>query len=309
MTSTARPASAFAVAEDWVCWPAWTHSCRPLYLVPGVVGVTVFSQAVAESCTSASGRSQVSMTTCSGDERGTADHGGSGMLRALGIVDSFAPVILITGHAAKVRTMRLAAAYDCGGLRRQRRARQRTRHGCGRQRPPGSPSTAEVHGITVPDSTAAVPAWHNTTTDAVTIDAADVPASHRAKVAELQAHLTAAQTGCLRERMAELPGVRGTDAVAADRRSADWAEPQPEWGLAGNAAFVIGPRSMTKGLNLRGRVFLHSYEPGLDVDGSTLELLLTAPMVVTQWINNQYYCDRRPAALRGRRQDHPQRGR
>jgi hypothetical protein len=89
--------------------------------------------------------------------------------------------------------------------------------------------------------------------------------------------------------MAELPGVRGTDARAAARRAADWAEPQPEWGLAGNAAFVIGPRSMTKGLNLRGRVFLHSYDPGLDVDGSTLELLLTAPMVVTQWINNQYY--------------------
>ena len=184
----------------------------------------------------------------------------AGMLRALGIVDSFAPVILITGHAAKVentprRCLRLR------GLRRQRRARQRTRHGCGRQRPRVRRQLAEVHGITVPDSTAAVPAWHNTTTDAVTIDAADVPASHRAKVAELQAHLTAAQTGCLRERMAELPGVSGTDAVAADRRSADWAEPQPEWGLAGNAAFVIGPRSMTKGLNLRGRVFLHPTNP------------------------------------------------
>jgi uncharacterized protein YbcC (UPF0753/DUF2309 family) len=46
---------------------------------------------------------------------------------------------------------------------------------------------------------------------------------------------------------------------------------------------------MTRGLNLRGRVFLHSYEPALDPDLSTLELILTAPTVVTQWINNQYY--------------------
>jgi uncharacterized protein YbcC (UPF0753/DUF2309 family) len=36
-------------------------------------------------------------------------------------------------------------------------------------------------------------------------------------------------------------------------------------------------------------VFLHSYDPALDIDGSVLELILTAPTVVAQWINNQYY--------------------
>ncbi len=145
------------------------------------------------------------------------------------------------------------------------------------------------HGITVPADTVALPAWHNTTTDEVTIDPQDVPLAHTVRAAALREMLAAAQRGCLKERMPELPGVAGTDPSDAFRRASDWAEPQPEWGLAGNAAFVIGPRSMTKGLNLRGRVFLHSYEPGLDVDGTTLELLLTAPMVVTQWINNQYY--------------------
>jgi uncharacterized protein YbcC (UPF0753/DUF2309 family) len=147
----------------------------------------------------------------------------------------------------------------------------------------------DEHGITIPVTTAAIPAWHNTTTDRVTIDAQDVPAGHLEMVGDLQAGLDRAQHSCLQERMAELPGVKATSVKAAARRASDWAEPQPEWGLAGNAAFVIGPRSMTQGLNLHGRVFLHSYEPGLDVDGSTLELLLTAPMVVTQWINNQYY--------------------
>jgi uncharacterized protein YbcC (UPF0753/DUF2309 family)/NADH:ubiquinone oxidoreductase subunit 5 (subunit L)/multisubunit Na+/H+ antiporter MnhA subunit len=211
------------------------------------------------------------------------------MLRALGIVEEFAAVILLAGHAAQVENNAFAAAYDCGAcggngghvnarvmaaILNDAKVRRRL---------------AAEHGISIPESTVAVPAWHNTTTDEVVIDSQDVPPSHTDQVHSLRDVLATAQRSCLQERMAELPGVRSTSPVAALRRANDWAEPQPEWGLAGNAAFVIGPRSMTKGLNLRGRVFLHSYEPGLDVDGSTLELLLTAPMVVTQWINNQYY--------------------
>ena len=44
-----------------------------------------------------------------------------------------------------------------------------------------------------------------------------------------------------------------------EERSRDWANPRPEWGLSGNAAFLIGRRTLTKGLDLGGRVFLHSY--------------------------------------------------
>ena len=73
------------------------------------------------------------------------------------------------------------------------------------------------------------------------------------------------------------------------RRATDWAETRPEWGLAGNAAFVVGPRDLTTDLALDGRVFLHSYDPRRDPDGDALEAILTGPMVVTQWINCQYY--------------------
>jgi uncharacterized protein YbcC (UPF0753/DUF2309 family) len=87
-----------------------------------------------------------------------------------------------------------------------------------------------------------------------------------------------------------LPSGRAHDDVtAALHRGADWAQPFPEWGLAGNAALVIGPRALTTGMDLQGRVFLHSYAPEHDHDHSTLEVLLTAPAVVAQWINSQYY--------------------
>ncbi len=64
---------------------------------------------------------------------------------------------------------------------------------------------------------------------------------------------------------------------------------RPEWGLAGNAAFVVGPRSITAGLDLACRVFLHSYDAESDGDGDALETILTAPLVVGQWISAQYY--------------------
>jgi uncharacterized protein YbcC (UPF0753/DUF2309 family) len=72
-------------------------------------------------------------------------------------------------------------------------------------------------------------------------------------------------------------------------RGRDWAQVRPEWGLAGNASFVIGPRSMTAGHDLKGRSFLHSYVAERDPDGVALETIMTAPLVVAQWISSQYY--------------------
>ena len=72
-------------------------------------------------------------------------------------------------------------------------------------------------------------------------------------------------------------------------RSLDWAQVYPEWGLAGNAAFIVAPREISRGVDLQRRVFLHSYDADVDTDGSALETILTAPLVVAQWINCQYY--------------------
>ena len=290
VTSTARPASAFAVAEGLGVLAGLDALAQTA--APGMWGLGRDRLQPRTRGQLNIGRLQVAGVDediqwgMDVQQRTTA---AAGMLRALGLVGGFAPILLITGHAATVENNAFAAAYDCGAcggngghvnarvmaaVVNDRRVRQRL---------------ADEHGIVIPDTTVAVPAWHNTTTDAVTIDSEDVPESHRAEVERLRQDLATAQRSALAERMVDLPGATRTSPAAASRRAADWAEPQPEWGLAGNAAFVIGPRAMTKGLNLRGRVFLHSYEPGLDVDGSTLELLLTAPMVVTQWINNQYY--------------------
>ena len=96
------------------------------------------------------------------------------------------------------------------------------------------------------------------------------------------------------ERCQRIPSV--PDNISPQRafmhveaRSRDWANPRPEWGLAGNAAFLIGRRRLTKGLDLGGRVFLHSYDPIADAEGSNLERIMTAPLIVGEWINTGYY--------------------
>jgi hypothetical protein len=42
-------------------------------------------------------------------------------------------------------------------------------------------------------------------------------------------------------------------------------------------------------MDLEGRVFLHEYQSCNDPNGTVLEAIMTAPMVVTNWINMQYY--------------------
>jgi hypothetical protein len=134
---------------------------------------------------------------------------------------------------------------------------------------------------------------HNTTTDEVTLfDTDQVPASHAADLASLRSWLAAAGQETRRLRSARL-GIETSLTTFRDAailsRAEDWSQVRPEWGLAGNAAFIAAPRERTRHLDLQGRVFLHDYRAERDPDRSTLELILTAPVIVASWINLQYY--------------------
>ena len=75
----------------------------------------------------------------------------------------------------------------------------------------------------------------------------------------------------------------------AKTRSIDWSQVRPEWGLSGHTAFIAGRRILTKGIDLEGRTFLHSYDSSKDPEGTALEVIMTAPMIVGQWINMEHY--------------------
>jgi uncharacterized protein YbcC (UPF0753/DUF2309 family) len=144
-------------------------------------------------------------------------------------------------------------------------------------------------GTPIPDDCWAIAGQHDTTTDAVALYARDaVPASHAADLAAFEAALAAAGRTNRAVRATALP--RAADPEAAMfARAADWAEVRPEWALAGCAAFVVGPRRLTEGADLGGRAFLHSYDWTTDPDAKALTVILTAPMVVAEWISTTYY--------------------
>ncbi len=208
----------------------------------------------------------------------------SRILRAIGLTSHFAPTVLLVGHGSTTRNNAHAASLNCGA--------------CGGQ---SGLTNAQIladllntpmlreHlaglGIAIPEKTQFVPALHNTVTD-------DIDYPENLLPDTLTTWLTEA-CKLARRRRAPALGLKTMDDAqlhrALERRARDWSELRPEWGLANNAAFIVAPRSATRHLDLQGRSFLHDYDWREDPNSAVLEQIMTAPMVVTQWINMQYY--------------------
>jgi len=215
-------------------------------------------------------------------------------LRGMGLTQNYGRLVCLCGHGSETDNNPYFGALDCGA--------------CG-----GAPGDANARvfaamandpevrcllkakGLPIPEDTWFLPGKHNTTTDRVSFyDLEELPESHKEDLGLLQSDLEGAGANQALERCHRIPSAP-TDISAekafahVEERSSDWANPRPEWGLAGNAAFLIGRRTLTKGLDLGGRVFLHSYDPIADPQGAILEKIMTAPLIVGEWINTGYY--------------------
>lgn len=214
----------------------------------------------------------------------------AGILHAMGLDHDLAETVMLVGHGSTSCNNPHAAGLDCGA--------------CGGQ-------TGEINvrvlafllndeevrqglrekDIEIPEQTRFVAAMHNTTTDEFTcfglnhVD--ETIQKWLARATEL-----ARQERSTRLGLNHLEGQNLHQTI--QRRAKDWSQVRPEWGLSNNAAFIVAPRARTRGLDFQGRAFLHDYDWQEDADNSLLTLIMTAPMVVTNWINLQYYasvCD------------------
>ncbi|MFL5338257.1 MAG: YbcC family protein, partial [Geminicoccaceae bacterium] len=212
------------------------------------------------------------------------------VLRAMSMTGNFARLVMLTGHGSTTVNNPHASGLDCGACGGHT-GEANARVAAGILNDPGVRRGLAENGIAIPADTWFLGCLHDTTTDEIRIyDPDEVPASHAADLEQLRTWLAKASSLARLER-ASLLGVKPGQGV--DRqvlaRSRDWSQVRPEWGLAGNAAFIAAPRERTLDLDLGGRAFLHSYDWSKDQDFGVLQLIMTAPMVVASWINLQYY--------------------
>ncbi len=213
-------------------------------------------------------------------------------LRNMGMIRDFARLVVLVGHGSTTVNNPQATALDCGACAGQT-GEASARIAVALLNDPMTRQGLAEKGISIPADTVFVAGLHDTTTDEVTLfDTAAIPSTHTADLRQLREWFKAAGQLTRMERSAFL-GIGGLPEARVDadikRRTRDWAEVRPEWALANNAAFIAAPRSRTARCDLGGRAFLHDYTWGNDVDFKTLTLIMSAPMVVGNWINMQYY--------------------
>ncbi len=196
-----------------------------------------------------------------------------GILRGIGLTEAFAPLVVFCGHVSSTENNPLAAALDCGAC-------------CGHSGEPNAKFAAvllnqnhvrqglQERGIDIPADVLFLAAVHDTTTDELRWHLPpETSATQQVLWEELACVAHSATQRTRRERWEDLPGPAPQDVL---RRSLDWSEVRPEWGLAGNAAFIVGPRSLTRGSSFEGRTFLHSYTWQNDREFRVLEQIMTA---------------------------------
>jgi len=214
------------------------------------------------------------------------------MLRGMGMHGHIAPLVMLCGHSSRSANNPHATSLDCGACGGHGGAAN-ARVACAILNSRRVRGALATRGWSIPEDTLFVAAVHDTSDDSIRLlDPGSLPASHANEIQRARELLDAACSAARTERAPSL-GVRsegGARGILASlrRRTRDWAEVRPEWGLAGNAAFIAARRSRTRGVDLGARAFLHDYDAQADQDGMLLDLILSAPMVVASWINLQY---------------------
>lgn len=210
-------------------------------------------------------------------------------LKAMSLQAPYAPFVLLVGHGSTTVNNPHASGLDCGA--------------CGGHTGEANARVAAAvlnnaqvrvglaeRGIEIPSDTLFLGCLHDTTTDELTIfDADELPPSMSSHLASLKKDLLEAGKLTRQERALRMGIHKDNIDKAISLKSSDWSQVRPELGLAGCSSFIVAPRYRTAGLNLGGESFLHSYHWQDDQDFKILELIMTAPMVVTSWINLQYY--------------------
>jgi uncharacterized protein YbcC (UPF0753/DUF2309 family) len=220
-----------------------------------------------------------------------------GLLKSIGMVKEFAPLVYIVGHGSSSVNNPHYAAYDCGACS-GRPGSVNARVICYMANDAGVRNLLKEKGIDIPLETQFVGGLHDTTRDEIAFY--DEDSLMPANITRHQHHVKTFATALMlnaKERSRRFESIN-TKANAAEihekvkRRSVSLFEPRPEYNHATNAICVVGRRALTRDLFLDRRAFLNSYDYRIDPDGTYLFNILKAAAPVCGGINLEYFFSR-----------------
>ena len=217
-----------------------------------------------------------------------------GLLKSIGLITDFAPLVYVIGHGSSSVNNPHYAAYDCGacsgrpGSVNARVAAFMANHKEVRE-------LLKAKGIIIPVTTSFVAALHDTTRDEIVFYDEDTLNEEQKKI-HLSNKITFEkalnENAKERSRRFEVIDTRKSAEQIHEKiktRSVSLFEPRPELNHATNALCIVGRRSLTRHLFLDRRAFMNSYDYRIDPDGKYLLHILQAAAPVCGGINLEYF--------------------